>query len=86
MGIPEEAISKIFDRFYRVKREGKEIQGTGLGLAIVNKIINMHGGRIDIESQLDKGTTFTVYLPLKHELSLEHLSKNADEQIEQITT
>ncbi len=63
-GIPKEELSKIFDRFYRVLRPGKEIKGTGLGLAIVSKIVAAHGGRIDVESELEKGTTFTVFLPL----------------------
>jgi len=63
MGIPKEALAKIFDRFYRVKRPGKQIQGTGLGLAIVHKIVTMHDGRIEVESQEDRGTTFTVFLP-----------------------
>ncbi len=64
MGIPPEALPKVFTQFYRVHRPGKEIKGTGLGLAIVNKIIIGHGGRIDVESELNKGTTFTVLLPL----------------------
>lgn len=64
MGIPEEALPKIFERFYRVHRPGKQIQGTGLGLAIVNEIVTMHGGRIDVESEVNHGTTFTVFLPL----------------------
>jgi len=64
MGIPKQALPKIFNRFYRVHRPGKEIQGTGLGLAIVNKIVTMHGGKIEVESEVDKGTTFIVFLPL----------------------
>ena len=64
MGIPKESLPKIFDRFYRVPRPGKEIQGTGLGLSIVRKIVDLHRGRIEVESELDKGTTFTVFLPL----------------------
>lgn len=64
MGIPKEALSKIFDRFYRVNRPGKQIQGTGLGLSIVNKIVTIHNGRIEVESEMDQGTTFTVFLPL----------------------
>lgn len=64
MGIPEEALSKIFDRFYRVHRPGKQIQGTGLGLGIVKETVEMHGGRIEVESKVDQGTTFTVFLPL----------------------
>ena len=64
MGIPKESLPKIFDRFYRVHRPGKQIQGTGLGLSIVNKIVMMHNGRIEVESEMDQGTTFTVFLPL----------------------
>ena len=64
MGIPKDELSKIFGRFYRVHRPGKEIQGTGLGLAIVKEIVVRHDGRIDVESEVDKGTTFAVYLPL----------------------
>lgn len=64
MGIPKEALPKIFERFYRVYRPGKQIQGTGLGLAIVKETVMMHGGRIEVESEADEGTTFTVFLPL----------------------
>jgi PAS domain S-box-containing protein len=81
-GIPKEALTKIFDRFYRVHRPGKEIKGTGLGLAIVNKIVAAHGGRIEVESELDKGTTFTVLLPLISERVLQSLPEEADEHLE----
>jgi len=64
MGMPKEALPRIFDRFYRVPHPGKHIQGTGLGLAIVKKIVMMHGGRIEVESELNRGTTFTIFLPL----------------------
>ena len=67
MGIPQEDLPKIFDRFYRVDRPGKEIQGTGLGLAIVKKIVEMHNGRIEVRSKVNEGTTFTIYLPLAKE-------------------
>lgn len=63
-GIPKEDLSKIFEQFYRVHRPGKEIKGTGLGLAIVSRIVAAHAGRIEVESEIDKGTTFTLYLPL----------------------
>ena len=64
MGIPTEDLPKIFGRFCRVYRPGKQIQGTGLGLAIVKEIVVRHDGRIEVESELDKGTTFTIWLPL----------------------
>ena len=67
MGIPKEAFLKIFERFYCINRPGKEIQGTGLGLSIVKRILMMHGGRIEVESEVNKGTTFTVFLPLAGE-------------------
>lgn len=63
MGIPKEDLPKIFGRFYRVHRPGKQIQGTGLGLAIVKEIVIRHDGRIEVESEIDKGSAFTVFLP-----------------------
>ncbi|MGE5296942.1 MAG: PAS domain S-box protein [Solirubrobacterales bacterium] len=63
-GIPKDDLAKVFDQFYRVHRPGKEIKGTGLGLAIVSKIVAAHAGKIEVESEIDKGTTFTMYLPL----------------------
>jgi PAS domain S-box-containing protein len=64
MGIPASDLPKIFGRFYRVHRPGKQIQGTGLGLAIVKEIVVRHNGTIQVESEPDQGTTFTVFLPL----------------------
>ncbi len=64
MGIPKKDLPKIFDKFYRVYRPGKQIQGTGLGLAIVKKIVMMHSGRVEVETEVGQGTTFTVFLPL----------------------
>ncbi len=64
VGIPKEALPRIFDRFYRVYRPGEQIQGTGLGLAIVKKIVTIHNGRIEVESEEGEGSTFTVYLPV----------------------
>jgi len=59
-GIPDYDIPKIFDLFYTTKEVGK---GTGLGLAIVYSVVNAHGGWIDVCSELDKGTTFKIYMP-----------------------
>ncbi len=85
-GIPKEALPKVFERFYRVQRPGTEIKGTGLGLAIVNKIVTSHGGRIDVESELNEGTTFTVLLPLKTRQSSEELPERMDEDLEETLT
>ncbi len=60
VGIPEEALDQIFDPFYST-RPG----GTGLGLAVSYDIVARHGGRIEVESQVGQGTTFTVILPAK---------------------
>ncbi|MCP4116794.1 MAG: response regulator [Desulfobacteraceae bacterium] len=65
-GIPAKYMDKIFDRFYRVKNEKtRYITGTGLGLPIVKGIVDSMNGYIDVESQENQGTTFTVILPLK---------------------
>jgi len=70
IGVPKEALTKIFDRFYRVYQSGKGMPGTGLGLSIVKEIVNMHGGRIEIESQPGRGSTFTVFLPINMKVPL----------------
>jgi signal transduction histidine kinase len=61
-GIPEENLKKIRDPFFTTKEVGS---GTGLGLSIVDEIVRSHGGELRIESQVGKGSTFTVILPLK---------------------
>ena len=65
IGIPPESIPRIFERFYRVdKGRAREEGGTGLGLAIVKHVAQAHGGQVDVESRIGKGTTFRVRLPL----------------------
>ncbi|MGD2144386.1 MAG: HAMP domain-containing sensor histidine kinase, partial [Anaerolineae bacterium] len=65
MGIPHEELPHIFDRFFRgEKPRTMQISGTGLGLAIVKEIVELHGGRVTVESEVGKGSSFTVWLPL----------------------
>jgi signal transduction histidine kinase len=64
-GITTEDIPHLFDRFYRGKGVGSStISGSGLGLAIVKQIVDLHQGSIEVESMVDKGTTFRIWLPL----------------------
>ncbi|MGA2640381.1 MAG: ATP-binding protein [Spirochaetia bacterium] len=65
VGIPEESLSRVFERFYVVdKSRSRKLGGTGLGLAIVKHIVQSHVGTIDVESTVGKGTRFIVRLPI----------------------
>jgi len=65
IGIAAEELPKIFDKFYRVKDpKTRQVMGTGLGLSIVKGILDAHRGTIEVESELGKGTTFKILLPI----------------------
>jgi signal transduction histidine kinase len=64
VGIPQEHLDRIFDRFYRVPLPaGLEVEGTGLGLSICRAVVDEHGGRIWVESQVGRGSAFFVTIP-----------------------
>lgn len=66
IGIPKEDLEHIFERFYTVnKAHSRKLGGSGLGLSIVETIIHKHFGKISVTSDLDKGTTFTIELPIE---------------------
>ena len=68
-GIPAEELATIFDEYRQVKGQSESIvqRGTGLGLSITKKFAKLLGGGVSVESQVGKGTTFTVSLPAKYE-------------------
>ncbi len=64
LGIPPESLDKLFQRFYRVPGTEHVVRGTGLGLNISKSLVEAHGGKLEVESTVGEGTTFTVILPL----------------------
>ena len=67
IGIPQDSIDKIYERFYRVdKSRSREVGGTGLGLSITKSIVLQHHGSIDVQSIEGEGTKFTVTVPLSY--------------------
>jgi len=66
IGIPKESIQRVFERFYRVdKSRWRERGGTGLGLAIVKHIVEVHGGSVNVESEVGKGSKFIIEFPMR---------------------
>lgn len=84
IGIPKEKMSKIFDRFYQVDgSHTREQEGTGIGLALTKELVDIHKGKIDVESEESKGTTFTFSIPLgKEHLLPEEISEEKKEYTE----
>ncbi|HXO67217.1 MAG TPA: ATP-binding protein [Candidatus Dormibacteraeota bacterium] len=65
VGIPAEHIDKIWTEFYMIQGEHQKQKGTGLGLALVRKLVELHGGKIEVFSQEGKGSTFTFTMPMQ---------------------
>ena len=78
VGIPQEAQKRVFERFYRVDQaRSREHGGTGLGLAIAKHVAELHGGSIELTSELGEGSTFDVHLPSLEERSLRQTSQES---------
>ncbi len=68
VGIPKHQMNRLFTKFFRAENVMRmQTEGSGLGLYIVRNIVKRHGGEIEVESEEGRGTTFTIYLPLKEE-------------------
>ncbi len=66
IGIPPDHLNHIFSPFHQVDREKQEQSGIGVGLAIAKKLIDLHGGRIEVNSQVGAGSTFAIFLPARN--------------------
>ncbi len=66
-GLSAESQDKIFERFYRAdqSRVRNGVEGTGLGLSIVHAVMQAHGGKVTVESELGKGASFTLFFPIQ---------------------
>jgi signal transduction histidine kinase len=74
IGIPEEDIEKIFEPFYRGKNATAE-KGMGLGLFFVKEVVDLHGGRILVQSEPNKGSLFSILLPVGNHSQREGIEK-----------
>ena len=70
IGIPSEALGYIFEEFRQVEGSHRHQKGTGLGLAITKKLVELLGGTIGVESEVGKGSTFTVRIPRVYEANI----------------
>lgn len=83
VGIQEEDQKRLFQAFTQVDKSSKRRSGgTGLGLVIVSRYVDMHGGRLHVQSEYGKGSVFTVYLPLKFSATIHHPTHRPSEKTE----
>jgi PAS domain S-box-containing protein len=80
VGIPADELPKLFDRFHRVEgTRGRSFEGSGIGLALVQELVEQHGGKIEVESEEGRGSSFMVALPLgAAHLPQEHVESSSD--------
>ena len=83
IGIPRDQLGRIFERFTQVEGSAtRRYEGSGIGLALVKEIVTLHGGTIEVESDLNRGSTFTITLP-RGSATAEHISAVQDEEEDQ---
>jgi signal transduction histidine kinase len=86
VGIPEADLPKIFDRFHQVRGNAANlIQGVGIGLALARELVERHGGKLEVESELEKGATFRIRLPVGADADAEQTAPEspADAEVEE---
>ena len=77
IGIPRDKLSRIFEKFERIdNRDTRQAGGTGIGLFLVKHLVGRHEGDIKVESELKKGTTFIVRMPLRPQIALNELKEH----------
>jgi signal transduction histidine kinase len=74
VGMSKEDLSHIFNRFYRIDKS-RAVEGNGLGLSIVKRIVDLHKYTIDVQSQEDVGSVFTVHIPIERFKNLFNINK-----------
>jgi two-component system cell cycle sensor histidine kinase/response regulator CckA len=79
IGIPEKNLQRIFEPFFTTKKGDNSKSGTGLGLSVVYSIIERHGGKIEVSSEVGRGTTFTIWLPNIQRISISDEINSSDE-------
>ncbi|MFQ3598906.1 MAG: tetratricopeptide repeat protein [Chloroherpetonaceae bacterium] len=84
IGIPKAQLKHVFDRFYQVDNAyARSHQGTGIGLALVKELVELHKGKIEVQSDVEKGSTFTIELPISREAFPESVAQAVADVVEE---